>query len=128
MWYNIGMGWKEDRYFYSIRVLRTIAEYYAQLYINGIELRNDNITNSIVLAEFKADFDVSLDAMGRGRWRGIKSSEFKDYHHFSRKQQIVISDILGLSDRELMSYGFYDIIKLRMTAYSKMKAYLNGVE
>ena len=128
MWYNIGMGWKEDRYFYSIRVLRTIAEYYAQLYINGIELRNDNITNSIVLAEFKADFDVSLDAMGRGRWRGIKSSEFKDYRHFSRKQQIVISDILGLSDRELMSYGFYDIIKLRMTAYSKMKAYLNGVE
>ena len=92
----------------------------------GLSFRAGNtITDWRSLAEYKADFDMALDAVGFGKWRGIDVVEFKYYRHFGKYQRAVIADILEVSDKELTRLGFYDIFKLKHIAYSKMCRYLN---
>jgi len=116
------MGWINDTYFYSKRTLKTIAENYTTLY-DGLPLRSE-VTNLWSLAEFKADFDIALSSIGRGKWSG-EILQFKEYRHFGRLQQIVIADILGIDDYELEGLGFYSIPRLRGYAYYLMVTHLN---
>ena len=119
------MGWKGDQYFYSKRTLRTIAENYPLS--DGLPTFWGQITNPWALAEYKADFDMALNSIGRGRWVGLDGLKFKDYRYYGMLQQIVIADIFGVSDEKLV--GFYNtswIPRLRSYAYFKMMEYLNG--
>lgn len=130
------MGWKNDKYEYSKGILQRIAWCYVSIY-DGIPALNYEITNLYSIAEFKADFDLSLDAIGRGDWLEalrtedgkeveIEGLEFKDFRGFGRLQRLVIADILGVSDNELEAGGFRDVGRLRGYAYSQMARYLNG--
>ena len=121
------MGWQDETYFYSVKILRVIAENYTSVY-DGLEFRPGHlITNPWALAEFRADFDVALQSIGKGRWTGnINGHKFKDYYHYGRLQRIVIADIFGMSDYALEGLGFYDIPRLRGYAYYLMCCVLNG--
>ena len=123
------MGWRDDKFYYSIKVLKTIAENYTSLY-EGLEFRSGHlIVNPWSLAEFKADFDVALLSIGKGRWTGnITRHKFKDYHYSGRLQRIIIADIFGISDYELEGLGFYSIPRLRGYAYYLMVCSLNGID
>ena len=119
------MAWRGDKFYYSIKMLKTIAENYTSLY-EGLEFRSGQLeTNPWALAEYKADFDIALQSIGKGRWTG-SISKFRDYRYYGRLQQIVIADILGRQDFELRELGFYSIPRLRACAYSCMKESLNG--
>ena len=105
--------------------MRTIAESYTSIY-EGLPLSlRSEVTNPWALAEFKADFDMALNSIGKGNWTGIISYQFKDYKHFGRLQQIVIAIILGIPDYELEGLGFYDILRLKGYAFYLMAKYLN---
>lgn len=119
------MPWVGDTFLYSSKLLRVIAENYVCLY-DGIPTWQSEITRIWDIAEFKADFDMALDAIGTGDWHGIGGLELKSYIYFDRIQQSVIADILQVEDRELARCGFYDISRLRVIAYSRMKSFLNG--
>jgi len=106
--------WYKDKWFYSIGSLKAIAEWYSGVY-------DYPVTNSII--ELKADFDRALDSIGRGEWNGLESSKFTSYKYFSKRQRVVIADILGIHDLE--SYGFYDVYVLRHRAYKAMTEILN---
>jgi len=106
--------WYKDKWFYSIGSLKAIAEWYSGVY-------DYPVTNSII--ELKADFDRALDSIGRGEWNGLESSKFTSYKYFSKRQRVVIADILGIYDLE--PYGFYDVRVLRHRAYKSMTEVLN---
>ncbi len=125
------MAWKNDRYYYSKGFLRAIASSYHSIYESGLAIRYRTITNPWLIAEYKADFDQALEHLGQSRNPAkapklvLTNSRFKDYSRFSRLQQIVIADIIGVTDVELLDRGFYDIPRLRGYAYSLMAKYLN---
>ncbi|GAH86163.1 unnamed protein product [marine sediment metagenome] len=130
--------WKNDRYIYSKGILQRIAWCYVSVY-DGIPALNYEITNLYSIAEFKADFDLSLNAIGRGNWLGVLRTEdgkgveiewleFKDFRGFGRLQKLVIADILGVSDNELEVGGFRDVARLRGYAYYLMKHFLDTGE
>ena len=123
------MGWQGETYYYSVKILRVIAENYTSIY-DGLELRPGHlITNPWALAEFRADFDVALQSIGKGKWTGnIDGRKFKDYHYYGRLQRIVIADIFGVTDSELEGLGFYSIPRLRGYAYYLMVCSLNGID
>ena len=114
------MAWVNNTYFYRIGTLKAIAFGYECLYSDA------HIANLYSVAEFKADFDMALDAIGRGKWRSLTSFNFKAYRYFGKQQRIIIADILNISDRELQSSGFYEVSKLRGMAYRRMVDFLNG--
>lgn len=87
--------------------------------------RSNDITDVFSIAEYKADFDMSLSSIGRGEWRGLSSSSFRDYRYFGRLQRLIIADILHIEDNELRAFGFTDIPKLRGMAYYRMMRNLN---
>ena len=114
--------WINDVFYYSIRLLKGIANSYESLYF-------DAHTESLYeVALLKADFDRSLDNIGRGKWRGLENSNFGAYKYYGRQQQMVIADILQISDHKLEGYGFYQIPQLRGRAYMTMAEVLNGEE
>ena len=115
-------------YFYSVGTLKDIAACYSQ---EGIEFHRHKIYRYTDLdpwsvAEYRADFDRALNGIGRGHWDGT-IHEFKFYRHFGRLQQIIIADIVGITDNELTGLGFYQIPQLRGRAYKWMANYLNGL-
>ena len=118
------MPWSQnDIYYYTVGNLKGIAEHYESLYINA------SLTVLYYVAESKADFDRSLDNIGRGKWRGLENSNFGAYKYYGKEQQTVIADILFGKDgatRELERYGFYNIPQLRHEAYKRMATKLNG--
>jgi len=119
------MVWRDDKFYYSTRILKVIAENYTSLY-DGLEFRSGQlISNPWALAEYKADFDVALQTIGQGNWTS-NLGKFKDYHYFDRLQQIIIADIFGITDYELEGLGFYSIPRLRGYAYFQMVKVLNG--
>ena len=119
--------WRDDKFYYSTKVLKTIAENYTALY-EGLEFRAGHlVTNPWALAEYKADFDLGVQSIGKGKWTGA-IGKFRDYHYHGRLQQIVIADILGIKDSELGGLGFYNIPQLRGFAYYLMQQILNGGE
>ncbi len=127
MWYNEYMGWRDGKYYYSSGVLKAIAANYATIYEGlPVSWRRDEY-NLWSLAEFKADFDIALKAIGKGHWTGnISSSKFRDFLRFGRCQQVVIADIFGITDDELLKLGLYNLPQLRGYAYYLMKTCLNG--
>ena len=121
--------WNNDTgiYRYSSHVLKTIAECYQVLYVDGLTFRPEHtMTNPLGLAEFRADFDTALSGIGRTQWRGVSSPEFKHYRNYGRYQRIVIADILGITDEELVRLRYQDIPRLRGIAYYLMAKWLNG--
>lgn len=111
-------------YTYKVGTLRAIADHYCSLYNQEFFHPREDLYS---IALFKADFDVSLSAIGKGHWTGIVNSDFRAYRHFSRMQQVVVADIIGITDYELKAWGFYKISQLRSRAYREMASYLNGI-
>ena len=85
--------WVDNVYFYSVRTLKVIAENYKAIY-DGLPLYYE-VYNPFKLAEFKADFDRALSAIGRGKWTGINGSKISNYRGFGKLQKVVIADIIG---------------------------------
>ena len=85
--------WVDDTYFYSMKTLKVIAWSYKTIY-DGLPLYYE-VYNPFKLAEFKADFDRALSAIGRGKWTGIKGSKISNYRGFGKLQKVVIADIIG---------------------------------
>jgi hypothetical protein len=118
------MPWINEQYFYSSRVLRTIAENYTTLYSGFPMGLRGAVVNPFEVADYKADFDMALSRLGR-HWE-LRSSRFADYNFYSKTQRAVIADILGTDDGELESAGFYNIPQLKGYAYYRMRKVLNG--
>jgi len=112
------MAWVNDRFYYSIGILKRIAENYIHLYHDA------SWKSLFALVEFKADFDRALDSIGKGKWTG-KVEDFRKYKYFGKKQQVVIADILGMRDYELENWGISEARKLRHKAYKSMVKVLN---
>ncbi len=118
--------WVENNYIYTKRTLHAIAQGYATIYEGLGFSYHTEITNPLLLVEYKVDFDNALNSIGKGIWHGIVSHNLSDYRNFSRKQQSIIADILAVKDNKLYQMGFYDIHKLRSLAYYFMTQHLNG--
>ena len=106
--------WVGDTYFYSVKTLKIIAWSYRAIY-DGLPLYYE-VHNPFKLAEFKADFDRALSAIGRGKWTGIKGFKISNYRGFGKLQKVVIADIIG---EYVTGNGGL--------AYRWMANYLNGV-
>jgi len=138
------MPWVNDDFRYSKWLLEKIARSYEHiddrivlgsytLLIDGYPVEQERcIQGAQVLVEYKVDFERALEKLGHSRYPGrapkldLTSCDFKDYHRYSRLQQIVVADILGLDDYELMDKGFYRVPNLRAIAYSLMAKTLNS--
>lgn len=113
-------------YTYAPGTLRRIADCYCSLYNREGEFFYPKVSLYII-AEYKADFDLSLAAIGKGDWRGLENTDFRAYRYYGRMQQVVIADILGITDNELSGLGFYQVPQLRGRAYKWMANCLNGL-
>jgi len=103
------MAWINNKYFYSVKLLRYIAENWDNLYEDGIEFNDESATcNSFSIAEFRADFCYGYKSLSK------------------RMRYVVRADIEGISDRVLEQRGYYELGKFRRTAYHLIKEYLNG--
>jgi len=133
--------WKGDEYVYSKKILKKVAGNYEHIYdrivlavytviLDGYKVEREwCIRGEQVLIEYKADFDMALNELGKGRWTGeIEGCEFRDFRYFGRLQQVVIADVYGIDDATLEDMGFYNIPKLRGLAYWRMTQLLNGKE
>ena len=110
--------WVGDTYFYSVKTLKIIAWSYRTIY-EGLPLYYE-VHNPFKLAEYKADFDRALSAIGRGKWTGINGSKISNYRHFGRLQKVVIADILD-------NLGYNQVPQMKGRAYRWMADFLNGV-
>lgn len=111
-------------YTYKVGTLRAIADCYCTLYNQEWFHPQEDLFS---IALYKADFDLALTAIGKGHWFGIVNSNFRAFRYFGKAQQIVIADILGITDYELRGLGFYQVSQLRGRAYRWMANYLNGL-
>ena len=137
------MPWvSETQYIYTPSLLKTIADCYETLYTDGIEIvikirlhhiwedadeniRIIRIEEPLSVIEYKADFDMALNDIGQGNWRGLTSFRFSDYKWFGWQQRVVIADVLGVPDNHLEAMGFKRIGQLRGNAYGRMLSFLN---
>jgi len=119
------MPWINDIYYYTRSVVDAIVEYYGLLYDRQLKIGPYQITHLFTLVEFKTDFDMALDSIGRGKWRGLTSHNFNNYRQFGRMQRVIIASILGIDDYELRAFGFSDAKQLRYEAYKRMLGILN---
>jgi len=119
--------WQGNEYVYSARTLKVTARFYDKIY-QGLPLSfTFEVTDPLQIAEYRADFDRALDAIGRGCWDGqIDDKDFWDFKFFGKLQRIVIADIYGIADEELEGRGFYRIPQMRGRAYRRMVECLNG--
>ena len=90
--------WQGDTYFYNVKILETIARGYKELreicLLSGYGFPG---IPQVVLT--KADFDLALNSIGKGKWNG-KIAKFKSYDNFGVQQRVIIADILHVSDYE----------------------------
>ncbi len=125
------LPWVSDtQYKYTAGILKAVASYYWSLYSGGLSVSpwKVELTNDWVVAEYKADFDVALNAIGRGRWKGtVRVQKARELRAFGRLQRVVIADICQLPDTQLVQTGCYQITQMRGRAYSWMTNYLNGL-
>ncbi len=105
------MPWSKDYkvFWYTKKLLRTIASNYITVYECGLPLQDGLIVNLFSIAEYKADFDQALKSIGRGKWNGEVYPNMSFYRSFGRLQRSVISDILKLKDDDprLTGYAYY---------------------
>lgn len=129
--------WQNDKYSYTPSILEKIARHYESIY-DGIPILcfgdksysyEIKVLEYYQIAEYKADFDIALDTLGKGKWPvDIDRHDFGDFRRgYGRRQQTVIANIYGEPDRTLEQWGLYDISHLKNLAYNRMAAYLNGV-
>ena len=104
------MGWRKGRYFYKVGLLRYLAENWDNLYIDGVDIGEHTETKPIEIAEWRADFCVALDKIGKRARTAIK-----EY-------------IKGTPDFVMEQRGYYDVEHLRNKGYHSMKVLLNGGE
>lgn len=112
-------------YYYSSRLLKTIADNYEHIY-EGIPFWAYEVTNPWSIAEYKADFDIALSNIGKGRWRGTNGYQLVDYPGFGILQKMVIARIIGIDDYELERMGYERPWRLRGLAFREMADILNG--
>jgi len=89
------MPWINDytEFYYSRRLLQTIAGNYETLYSEGLPVSESRvITDPNSIAEYKADFDLALSKIGRGQWQGY----LEKLRPFGKFQRLIISDIYGI--------------------------------
>lgn len=101
--------WVDKEFFYTKRLLRSIAENYHSIYQGfRVSLSRDE-TNPWRIAEYKADFDMALNSIGRGHWDG----ELKDIRYFGQLQRVIIFDITqeGIDNPRLKSYAYFLMCK-----------------
>lgn len=121
------MPWISDtEYKYTKGIIKAIADSYMTIYECLTMPWNVEILNLYQIVEYKADFDIALSGIGKQKWAGLSGMELRDYRYFGKLQKVVIAGILGISDYELQSQGFYQIPQLRGRAYSRMMEYLNN--
>jgi len=120
--------WKDDKYIYTKGILTAIAYNYNHIY-EGVEFRFGHAEyDPYKIVEFKVDFDMALDAIGRGEWTGkMEDKDFGDFRHFGRLQRLVIADIYNIPDWELLDFDLVHIPRLKGRAYSWMSHCLNGL-
>jgi len=109
--------WLGDKFIYTSKTLKLIATHYWQLY-GGLDFGDFTETKLFSLAEYKADFDLALRAIGKGHWTGdMTDCQFKDFRYFGKLQKAIIADIYGmpLLDNRLRGYAYY-----------RMRTFLNG--
>ena len=107
------MSWVNDRFYYSVGLLRHIAENYSLYDPDSSEFDWKHWQSAI---EFKADFDTALKSLGRRRQKVIKAtmkkiSDDRDYDK---------------SDYQLKREGFYSVGKFRYNSFVIMCRLLNG--
>ncbi len=108
--------WKGNEFLYSVKILKAIAENYFTLY-DGVSFREGNLlTDPLSIAEYKADFDNALNALGKGHWDGEYPSRV---NHFSDLQHVILIDI------RTQSLNHHENTHIRSQAYHLMKVYLN---
>jgi hypothetical protein len=113
-----------DNFRYSNRVLRTIAENYLQLYLDGLSFK-DTVIDGFELAEFICDFENGVSSLGS---KFVLLPEFKDYN-CNQFQKIIYADIFNIQDSELFErYHIVNPERMRHISYSKIKRYLNGID
>ena len=101
------MAWVNDRFFYSIRLLRSIAESYENIY-DGLEVGLYVETNGFRLAEYRADFDIARRQLGR------------------RKRKFIELIVRGYENGELEKRGYYEPEKFKRICFNEMRGILNG--
>jgi hypothetical protein len=122
--------WRGLDYHYSKTVLKAIAAYYGENTIYSV-LDRIIACDPCSVVEYKADFDMALNAIGKcHEWSGDVDTftEFKYYRQFGRLQQVIIAEVIGTEDEELERCGFDDIPKCKAMAFSRMARYLNTGE
>ncbi len=103
------MGLREGKYYYTVRLLRYLADNWDNLYQDGIEFNEEHATyNPFEIAEFRADFDIALRYLGK------------------RMRKVIEADRQGIPDNDLEQRGYWDLKQFRRSAYHRMKLYLNG--
>ena len=120
------MPWvSATEYVYTPKVLDAVAVGYTSIY-SHLTLGVHTVTSMDRLIEYKADFDLALDSIGRGHWDTLNETDFRAYSDYGKLQSVVIARILGIEDYELQPYGFYQVPQARGTAYRYMCQFLNG--
>ena len=120
------MPWVNDKFLYSSKLLQVIAKNYLSLYA-GLPrpLGKEEIMNCWDLAEFKADFEMALNAIGGGKWHdGITA--LTECRNFSYTQLVVVADMLGIDKLPIGAVYPGDIDKITKIAYAGMRRFLNG--
>ena len=122
------MPWVNDytEFQYTAGLLRVVAKNYARIY-EGLPMLHGDEVNPFRIAEYKADFDIALSAIGRRRWAGIRGLDFAGYRPYNKLQQAVIADILGWPDTYLEGSGIRRVPQIRGAAYHSMCDRLNGI-
>ncbi len=119
------MPWNVNTYIYTQGVLRAIVRGYESIYDWLLLSYHSEVESPWGRVEYKSDFDMALDAIGKGRWCGEVYPSLSHYRYFGRLQRMVIADIIGTGNDELEALGFYDIPRLKGYAYSVMCRFLN---
>lgn len=114
------MGWDRVKdykpFFYSIRLLKTIASNYDSYNPDSSEFDTQHWKEVI---ELKADFDRALKSLGAKRRRVIKAG-------MEAKTAEDIKEGKGISNYRLRQQGFYAVGKFRNESFGMMCDFLNG--
>jgi hypothetical protein len=128
--------WRGLDYQYSKTVLKAIATYYGQDTIYSV-LDRIIACDPCSVVEYKADFDMALCAIGRGKWCGVVEKMFcyrtgvgvrvdwKLLYQYGYYQQLVLSDVLGIEETELEQKKFDRVPQMKGAAYARMVNWLN---
>ena len=103
----MAMGWHKGKYYYSVWLIRYLAEHWDNLYDDGIGFEDYEDTNPWSIAEYRADFSIAIKKVGR------------------RMRKSIEEYIKGTPDRVMEMRGYYEVASLREKAYVAMVETLN---